>query len=363
MGGKAIMLKLPDFLTVIAVVFSLIFIHSTFSCTEGVSSRDMAREAEVKSNLHTIQIALERYATDHGGQYPVYILGGDTRGWDPSTGCRALTEPEADKTPPEDPLIKDSYMSAYPTNPFTDTVPEVISATGSCELQGCGDVRFGFKGEIMGNCLDDPRYLFLAEGMVSNLQYTMLPDEEMGIGVIRSGKPNSFYCMGGTAEGNSWWPGQFFYRSAGDYFIGPGMVNRDEYEDIWGWPYMRINKYMLGAYGPLSTEGMDVIRLTTKGNVTAAGQPGAEVGIINNQYYQDNMDPESESSHPDFNLRIKYSNPEVYGGGEMGLMPQFPYYGPPINAWMFGAPDGFRDGVILVLTSGSDSEKFTEWQG
>ena len=48
---------------------------------------------------------------------------------------------------------------------------------------------------------------------------------------------------------------------------------------------------------------------------------------------------------------------------ERGLMPQFPYYVSGTKAWMFGAPDGYRDGVILVLTSGSDSEKFTEWMG
>jgi hypothetical protein len=51
-----------------------------------------APEAEVKSNLHNIQIALERYAKDHGGIYPQ------------STGE----------------LISENYLPQYPHNPFTD---------------------------------------------------------------------------------------------------------------------------------------------------------------------------------------------------------------------------------------------------
>lgn len=38
--------------------------------------RDSAFEAQTKSNLQTIHIALERYATDNGGFYPAYIYGG-----------------------------------------------------------------------------------------------------------------------------------------------------------------------------------------------------------------------------------------------------------------------------------------------
>ena len=85
--------------------------------------------------------------------------------------------------------------------------------------------------------------------------------------------------------------------------------------------------------------------------------------MISGEFYQDSTDPEYASSHPDFEIEVGYSNPEVYGGGQRGLMPQFPYYKSGTHAWMFGAPDGFRDGVIIVLTSGSDSAKFAEWQG
>ncbi|MCD6216977.1 hypothetical protein J7L05_03835 [bacterium] len=51
-----------------------------------------AKEAEVKSNTHSIQIAIERYAVDYAGQYP----------------------DDAEQ------LITKGYMSAFPINPYTD---------------------------------------------------------------------------------------------------------------------------------------------------------------------------------------------------------------------------------------------------
>ena len=35
-------------------------------------------------------------------------------------------------------------------------------------------------------------------------------------------------------------------------------------------------------------------------------------------------------------------------------MPYYPYLDPSSGDWMYGAPDGFRDGVIIALTSGTD---------
>jgi len=365
------------------VVITIIGILAAIALPNYIKAKDKAKEAEVKANCHTLQIALERYATDHSGVYPNYILGGDTRGWDERSGCRALTTPQSeDERPPRDPLVHFSYVYSYPDNPFIDPgegITSVIAWTGASLTLGDGDIRFGWTGEIMGNCLDDPRFLFTGPGQPSRLQWTMYPIDGSYIGVLNDQSPNSFYCMGGLPQwvrgtsGQSdpdagsikaFWPGQFFYRVGGDFFLAnPINVTGPEYEYIWGWPYMRVNKYMLGGYGSPRTDGMDVIRLTTLEGFAASTQGGAIMGYIDGQYYQDHSDPLRQSSHPDFDIQVTYSNPEVYGGGERGLMPQFPYYAVGSRAWLFGAPDGFRDGVILVLTSGSDSEKFTEWQG
>ncbi len=325
--------------------------------TMACSGMDLSREAETKVNLHTIQEALNRYAVDHGGAYPEYILGGDLAGWDSESGCRAVTEaPSEDKSPPPDPLIEGGYMSSYPTNPFLSSrsaLTFVVAKTGTSAEPGYGDVRFGLSGDIMGNCLDDPRYLFTKDGQATRYRYTMLPDIEANIGVLRVSGPNSFYCMGGTKGDNAWWPGEFFYRSGGDYFFSehPHRISGPEYSTIWDWPYAKITHYMLGAYGPVTTDGIDVIRLTTKHYETAARRDGAITGRIEHEYYQSYDDPDIDQSHPDFVVRVDYSNPEVMGHGNRGIMPQFPYYQSGTNEWMFGAPDGYRDGIILVLTS------------
>jgi prepilin-type N-terminal cleavage/methylation domain-containing protein len=373
------------------VVITIIGILAAIALPNYIKAKDKAKEAEVKANCHTIQIALERYATDHSGVYPNYILGGDTRGWDERSGCRALTwnkgdtSPNAEQVrPPRDPLIHFNYVYSYPDNAFIDPgegITSVIAWTGASLKLGDGDIRFGWTGELMGNCLDDPRFLFTGFGQPTRLQYTMLPIDDAMIGVLNNRSPNSFYCMGGlpqwVREGGgatdpdagaikAFWPGQFFYRVAGDFFLAnPINVTGPEYEYIWGWPYMRVNKYMLGGYGSPRTDGMDVIRLTIRDGNAASTCNGlvAINGAIPGEYYQDHSDITRQSSHPDFDIQVNYSNPEVYGGGERGLMPQFPYYQAGTHGWLFGAPDGFRDGVILVLTSGSDSEKFTEWQG
>lgn len=377
------------------VVITIIGILAAIALPNYIKAKDKAKEAEVKANCHTIQIALERYATDHSGAYPNYLLGGDTRGWDIRSGCRAITNPgggdnnDNAEEPTRDPLIHFAYVYSYPDNPFIDAgegITSIIPWTGASLYYGDGDIRFGWTGEVMGNCLDDPRFLFsrgdAGPGTTepSRLEWTMWNRDDQYLGVRNEDSPNTFYCMGGLPqwsrenlgesdpEGQSikaFWPGQYFYRSGGDFFIAnPLNVEGETYEDIWGWPYMRVNKYMLGGYGSPRSDGMDVIRLTSESGHAASTITGAIDGMIQGESYTNHQDPTSGTSHPDFpEVEVMYANPEVFGGGERGLMPQFPYYQSGTKAWLFGAPDGYRDGVILVLTSGSDSAKFTEWRG
>lgn len=361
------------------VVITIIGILAAIALPNYIKAKDKAKEAEVKSNIHTIQIALERYATDHSGAYPNYILGGDKRGWDERSGCRAITLPASEATrPPRDPLIHFAYVTSYPDNAFVDPgdgATSVIPWTGASYDLGDGDIRFGWTGEIMGNTLDDPRFLFSAYNTPTRLRWTLYPVPAAYLGVLNANSPNSFYCMGGLPEWSAtnmgqsdpegrtikaFWPGQFFYRAGGDFFVAnPQNVTGAVYQNIWGWPYMRVNRYIIGGYGSPRTDGEDVIRLTTLEGQAASTQGGAISGMISGQYYQDHSNPTANRSHPDFpNVRVGYSNPEVFGGGERGLMPQFPYYQSGTKSFMYGAPDGFRDGVVIALTSGSDSKQF-----
>jgi prepilin-type N-terminal cleavage/methylation domain-containing protein len=375
------------------VVITIIGILAAIALPNYIKAKDKAREAEVKSNVHSIQIALERYATDHSGQYPKMIWGGDEKGWTPveGVGCRTMWpdehEPwdggnEADAIPPFDPLIHYGYMYTYPRNAFLNDgegVSTMIRWTGPSPAElGDGDPRFGYNGELMGNILEDPKYLWKSANSPTRIVNCFLDEASTHyVGMINNRTPaNPFYAMGGlpewerftgdTSSGvatsdlesgvtlNAYWPGEFFYRSGGTYlfpqsFLIDGLTNPN-LRTIWDFTYTRIDRYFLGGYGSMRTDGFDLIRLTDV-NGSAVNNL---MGHYGGGYYE---------AHPNYvrtqNTPILFSNPEIFGGGERGQMPYYPYLDPANESWVYGAPDGFRDGIIIALTSGTD--KGGEW--
>jgi prepilin-type N-terminal cleavage/methylation domain-containing protein len=105
------------------VVIVIIGILAAMALPNFVKAREKAKEAEVKSNIHSIQIALERYAVDSGGEYPLILYGGD---WtDTFTTYRSYTEfppidfPAYSPFPGDiDSLLQFGYLAQYPQNPF-----------------------------------------------------------------------------------------------------------------------------------------------------------------------------------------------------------------------------------------------------
>lgn len=61
------------------VVIVIIGILVAIALPNFIKIKDKAKEAEVKQNLHAIQLAIERYATDMDGNYPYFLYGGDAR--------------------------------------------------------------------------------------------------------------------------------------------------------------------------------------------------------------------------------------------------------------------------------------------
>ena len=59
------------------VVIVIIGILVAIALPNFIKIKTKAREAEIKQNLHAIQLAIERYATDTEGQYPFFLYGGD----------------------------------------------------------------------------------------------------------------------------------------------------------------------------------------------------------------------------------------------------------------------------------------------
>jgi len=123
------------------VVIVIIGILAAIALPNFIKARNKAREAEVKSNIHAIQIALERYAVDSGGVYPTFLvgaeredniiksfinLGGNGVSQFPTHGMTPFckTSTPALETGPDgirimmDPMIQFGYISEYPTNPF-----------------------------------------------------------------------------------------------------------------------------------------------------------------------------------------------------------------------------------------------------
>jgi len=63
---------------VVIVVLPIIGILFAIALPNTTKVRSKAKEAEVKQNLHAIQLAIERYGVDYGGEYPALLYGGDS---------------------------------------------------------------------------------------------------------------------------------------------------------------------------------------------------------------------------------------------------------------------------------------------
>jgi len=136
----------------IVLVFS-IFAIAAMLITSGCPSAliiksNSEREAEVKSNIHEIQIALERYAVDTGGIYPTFLVGAEKDSniifSSMSLSGNGVSQfPEHGVTPfamsyhesgeplmwiTSDPLIHFGYLSEYPTNPFATECAQRFTA-------------------------------------------------------------------------------------------------------------------------------------------------------------------------------------------------------------------------------------------
>ena len=336
------------------VVIAMIGILASIALPNFLKAKDKAKEAEVKAGLHIIQVALERYANDHVGEYPGYIIGGDERGWWKSDAI-ALRNPG--ELPPRDPLIEGGYLRSYPKNPFIeDGLTDIVENTGNPDNlhPGGGDIRFGFTGTSMGNTLDDPRMLWVDSGVLSNLQYTFAPDSIYGANNSLEGDfVNPFYTMGGLPDRSgpnpqartikAFWPGQFFYRATGELLFR-SEKDVSSIENVWDAQMVSINRYILGCYGSQRTTGEDVLRLTEIGGTAINNKDGADNGGVYslNGLFQN----------------VLFSSPEVFGGGRKGVMPIYPYYTEDnlqVREYIYGAPDGYNDGVIMVYTSEQDS--------
>ena len=368
------------------VVITIIGILAAIALPNYIKAKDKAKEAEVKSNIHAIQIAVERYEVDQK-RYPSYLLGGDAEGWHKWHLLHDETDPP-DNFPSnnlvQDVLVQYGYISSYPKNPFVDDGMSIISSTcaigtgpGQSFQPGDGDPRFGFNGLIMGNGLSDPAYyLWRTIGIppvttpLIETQRTLQQEAVDALGFLEP-EDGIHYMMGGRLAFDNddppnpitvsiFWPGNFFYRGLFDHplerkgwtWYDPGTIPGGT----------KMNRYILGGFGSTRTEGKDVIRLENHiyadrdtpifYRLPPPWYEFAKVSGIACGYSLDASDPSGEGS----------GLPEVCGGGDGFTGPFYPYNrgddaeGYSYGQFIYGSPDGHPDGCILVLTAGVDRQ-------
>lgn len=359
------------------VVITIIGILAAIALPNYIKAKNKAKEAEVKANCHTIQVALERYMTDNN-EYPHYLLGGDIDGWlnwhsrwDGQNPINMGGGRIARNERVQDPMIEYDYITSYPFNPFVGDGQIIIRQTdvNGGDQQGDGDPRFGYKGNVMGMGLDDmnmfrgathPGPFFWSE---IETRRTLDRGQWMNVPpAFINPETNMYYLFGGrrnTMPGSTsdviftFWPGNFFYKATSDQVLSrQGWTIPVPNTNLGG----HYNRYILGGYGAEGTIGTDIIRLEyldPDGNRVAWRCPppfGTQYCFLTGY----------ELFNGAFN--VPGGLPEVFGGGDSWNGPWNPYNKSDTNPdeFIYGAPDGVPDGVIIVLTNGAEIEGYVK---
>jgi type II secretory pathway pseudopilin PulG len=303
----------------VAIAIIAVCLLMSIALPNYIKTKQRGLEAEVKLNLHEIQLHLERFAVDSGGNYPAYLIGG-------SPGN--LTEQTSDS------LLRKGYLKSYPKNPFYRTeasevldyqklLPDsldypsdpLMPGAQSAAAVGC---RFGLDGTRMGNVLADPRYTSWVRVDASTTKTQVFPtyvDVEYDFWDTeqRRGRTNEYL------------PGEFFYKGSGPIVVQQG-------EDA-GYPLRlprEVDTYILGAYGSLKNPGKDVL--------------GPEKLIL---YWSSKQPPVTSLVWP-------WTRSQVGDPTRLEGSPFRPADVQETHEQLWPAnPNGIKDSVILVIESGT----------
>jgi type IV pilus assembly protein PilA len=334
------------------VVIVIIGILAAMALPNFIKAREKAKEAEVKSNIHAIQISLERYAVDTGGFYPLVLYGGDVT--DTFVKLGSPENPDTGQSyymPPEDPgyvpfpgdldvLIQFGYLAQYPNNPFQRT--RDVSKFGKLRTNpaenGFGPLEYHFdthartRVNIWAFPFDRALYYVRRDvgGQQGGLMWEISEAQRHApwpivVVPVPEGNPNfgdyqnpefSAYAFENTTnyrDDYQFWltPGNFYYYAL---FEGVGGYSTFVSDDSGPNPNAPITGAIIGfhlaGYGTIFNAGQDVYNL---------------IGDF------------PERSLFSFNDNAAASNATSF-------------------ADIYVGPDGRRDGVIIVVDSGVDIE-------
>lgn len=300
------------------VVIVIIGILVAIALPNFIKIKDKAREAEVKQNLHAIQLGLERYGTDNDGNYPFFVYGGDAI-WNVGThnfvpggpgsggfiwgGQRTISpfdmfnltaasvgwrysianwsdmrdRPQNVDRTFGDSLAYEGYMPKYPTNPFQYG----IIAERTFGIEGDDGWRdfwaFGGRtGKLMFNT-----------GWSGEIPFQLYPWADFGATnkpeyMLRNEVPGNFFYHPRWADGATN-TGHLTYQKAppsplsdlnpGSFNIQNMFFGRPELRDDNKVATYDIVGYDLLAYGSAATKGqdMDISRKYTNQHVLRTG--------------------------------------------------------------------------------------------
>jgi prepilin-type N-terminal cleavage/methylation domain-containing protein len=334
------------------VVIVIIGILAAMALPNFIKAREKAKEAEVKSNIHAIQIALERYAVDSGGFYPLMLYGGDFTdtfvklgapprpAGDPNAGISYYQPPDDIGYQPYpgdlDVLIQFGYLSQYPSNPFMRTrdVKKFGKLKTNPAENGFGPLEMGLDSTKSSRvniwAWPQDRGLFYVQREVGGEQGNLMWDVSEGqrhapwpIVVVPKPEKNwlnydnptfgAAYAFQNTTnyrDDYQFWltPGNFYY-----YALFEGVGGYSSFVSINGTvnPNAPITGAIIGfhlaGYGTIFNAGQDVYNL-----------------------------------FGDFTERSLFTNNSPINGT------------PQSREELYVGPDGRRDGVIIVVDSGVD---------
>jgi hypothetical protein len=262
------------------VVIVIIGILVAIALPNFLKIKEKAKEAEVKQNLHSIQLSIERYATDNEGLYPYFLYGGDAF-YNIGTAARIGGKRTVPFNGPEtnpydcfypneypkaagmgdpataafgDVLLFEGYLTKYPKDPFVTANMRTWFGKEGIDL---GDPQLqGFVG-----CGGDDGTAMFNLGFLGEWPCLSI--------YMKGGDPNDIYLD---------FPGEFYYHprfadggtvtehnvaetaarnAAGanlDNLVPPGAAAQPGYELISN----DVNGYDLVGFGAATDEGYDI---------------------------------------------------------------------------------------------------------
>lgn len=252
------------------VVIVIIGILVAIALPNFIRIKDKAKEAEVKQNLHAIQLSLERYSVDSPGNiYPLVVNGGDWTDQDvvwqiwlddqDNLTVADISNPTRrnEWRPAEqdvgDAMVMEAYMPSYPGNPFiknkTDTILPFIHHFPMPSGGNYPDTRYigGRESDKMSEVFGPAALInvqsFIGDAYVHHI-YNNPPYDYAG---DMFKEPSNVGGSWTDASGNRFLTGNFsYYPRAGSNISFPITGSGDPVG------------YALAGYGSVRTKGQDV---------------------------------------------------------------------------------------------------------